>query len=290
MTDVAIDKMPSSLVADAESFRRRLRRWGRSVAMSGGLLGVLGDRAVRHRFVRKFGSVYGAFPTFKAARAAAGALPTSFDQEAFTREYDDRLDRSFLYDYPVIFHLSRIMGHGDIVIGDLGGHVGLHYYAYRSKIDLDAVFEWRVCDVPAVTAAGRELACQRGVASKLRFIDALQELDGCDVLISAGALQYIERPRLHELIAGFSKRPRHVIVNKVPLYSGPDIVTLQNGRVAYPPHYLFNREAFLASMNALGYKIVDEWLDPSITCYVPLHPARCPAYSGLVFQLEKAEA
>ena len=58
--------------------------------------------------------------------------PLGFNCPEYTREFGDRLTRIFSFDYPVLFWLKGILAEGCRVF-DLGGHVGLQYYAFSKE-------------------------------------------------------------------------------------------------------------------------------------------------------------
>ncbi len=251
-------------------------------------------RALRRlRHARRFsssagyGSFWGVYASFaEALRAVPRGNPVGFDSEALACEFSDRLDHVFTYDYPVMFWLAMLLRE-DRSVFDIGGHVGVHYYAYRKYIEGLESVRWVVSEVPKVAARGRELAAGRG-AQNLAFTSDLQDVAGHDVVIAAGSLQYIERPLFAELLGSIRQRlrPRHLIVNKIPLYGGATFVTLQNAGVSNTPCYNFNGAEFVGGLEKLGYRIVDSWSVPERSNHIPLHPERSfGSYSGLYFAM-----
>jgi putative methyltransferase (TIGR04325 family) len=107
-----------------------------------------------------------------------------------------------------------------------------------------------------------------------------------DILLASGSMQYLASPaRLLQNMLDRRIRPSHVLINRLPLYGGPQFVTLQNGGLVYYPQYVFNRETFINSIENLGYGLVDAWPDTADSCVIPFHPARSIAtYTGLYFQ------
>ncbi len=230
---------------------------------------------------KAYSTFRGVFPSFDAARASAPAGGSlGFDSEAFTSEYEDRLSRLFDYDYPVLFWLQSLLREGSRVF-DIGGHVGVHFYAYQKVLRYPEGLRWTVCEVPAIAEAGRKRA--RGLGeSRLDFTSDLPAMAGADVVIAAGSVQYIESPALPDVLAGLPHRPRHVILNKIPLYDGPAFVTLQNAGASFVPTRIFNRRLLLDGLCAAGYELVDSWENPGRRCHIAFHPERSfPAMSGV---------
>jgi len=244
-------------------------------------------RALRQRrFDRLFASatgmslyrgVYASFA--EAAASAPASKPLGYDSPEPARMYDERLQRVYPNDYPVLFWLARILPDVRSVF-DFGGHVGVAYYAYEKYLRYPDDLQWTVLDVPAVADRGRELARERGVA-RLRFAGDVAQASGTDVFLAAGSLQYVEQP-LHEMLARLEQRPAHVVINKLPLHAGQAFVTLQSIGTAFCPYHVFNREAFLDPLRGLGYELVDEWQNPDVGCRISVDRTRgVPAYTGL---------
>jgi len=247
----------------------------------------------RMRYERQFasprghGMLQGVYATFDEARAAAPAgRSVGFDVEAFGDMYPDRLERIFAYDYPVLFWLKPLVA-GNPKVFDIGGHIGLHYYTYRKYLPGLERISWKVCDVPAVAAAGQKTAEKRGDVPNLSFTSELREVAGHDVVVAAGSLQYIESPSLAELLQSQAVRPKHLLINKIPLHDKPSFVTLQNALVTFTPVRMLNRAEFIGSLTALGYRIVDSWNVPERDHYIPMHPEHSfGASSGMYMTLD----
>ena len=252
-----------------------------------GLLRRLLEPLYKWRFARGWqGSCFGVFADFAAANGAApGNKPLGFDCPEYAAEFQDRLARVFSYDYPILFWLAPLLRE-NIQIFDLGGHVGMHFYVYSKYLSFPRRLGWTVCDLPEITRRGEDLARQRG-ASGLSFTNRLEAAESCDILIAAGSLQYIESPSLSVLLSGLTSKPRHLILNKVPLYDGKQFVTLQNGGAAFHPQYIFNRREFVDSLAAIGYQVKDTWNVEARPGRIPLHPERSfPYHSGLYLVLD----
>lgn len=238
-----------------------------------------------------FGSYFGLFDSFAAAREWLPRNP-EFDFDALAAEYVDvRTRQVFAYDYPVMWWLDRAFDGGARSILDIGGSVGVHYYAYRSYIDMPAALSWRIVEVPAIVAIGKKLAAERR-ATALTFTGDLQEgLAGpADIWICAGALHYMEDARPADLLRRCAGMPAHVLLNKVPLYEGDDFVTTQNiGQGCFAPLHVFNRQRFIRDITAAGYALMDQWSVYERSLYLPGHPERSFAsFGGLYFAAESA--
>ncbi len=239
-----------------------------------------------------FGSHFGLFESFEAARAW---LPRSaeYDQAALATEFvRTRTKRIFAYDYPMMWWLERAFRSGATSVLDIGGAVGVHYHAYRRYMEMPSSLTWRIVEVPAMVASGRELATWNGV-SVLSFTDnlpqALADADA-EVWISAGAIHCLEDGRPNHLLQRCTTRPRHILLNKLPLYEGDDFVTTHHlGEGAYIPMYVYNRMKFIQDIEALGYTLRDQWSVHERSLYLPGYPERSfSSFTGLYFEDESA--
>jgi putative methyltransferase (TIGR04325 family) len=216
------------------------------------------------------GCYRGVFSSFdEAARSAPSQAPIGYDTAEAGQMYRDRMERVYSSDYPVLFWLRDVFRDGRRVF-DLGGHVGVSFYAYERFLDYPADLRWTVCDVPAVVDAGAALARERG-ETRLDFTTSFADADGADVLSCAGSLQYIDEP-IDSLLTDLERRPRHILINKTPTHATREFVTLQNIGVTYCPYRVFARAAIPESLVKLGYELVDTWENLDMGCYVPFRP------------------
>lgn len=233
----------------------------------------------------------GVYESFRQAEAAASrAARIGYDHGDLARQYRAQLyldlDSS---EYALLYHLDRMLTDRCTVL-DFGGNVGVHYLRFRKYLDLDKV-KWIVCDVPEITRVGRA-ACAG--ASNVAFINDIDELDKTriDVFLASDCLQYVESqdqllPRLIEQGA----RPRHILIDQLPLYEGPRFVTLQNGGLVRYPQYVFNRRQYLTAIAGLGYELVDSWDCRNFSCIVPFHRDKTVRkYTGLCFSEKRIMA
>ena len=237
-----------------------------------------------------YGFYFGVFDSFRAAREWLPSSP-EFDEEALAAEFINvRTQQVFAYDYPVMWWLNEAFRHGCTRILDIGGSVGVHYYAYRRYIEMPASLSWHIVEVPAMVSIGRRFAEEHGAAA-LSFTEDLQEgLDrpGVDIWIASGALQYMEDARPGDLLKRCVEMPLHLLLNKLPLYEGEDFVTTQNiGEGCFAPLHVFNRGSFIRSVEGLGYTLRDRWAVHERSLYVPGYPERSfPSFTGLYFAAE----
>lgn len=243
----------------------------------------------RKRFLspQTFAAYFGVYENFASARAELPDNP-GFNRKALAREYIDvRTKRVFEYDYPVMWWLDKAFRLGAKSVLDIGGSVGVHYYAYRQYLEMPPGLSWEIVEVPEIASLGRELAVERE-ARPLRFTTDLNEAlvaRSQDVWISAGAIQYFEDAHPAKLLGLCERRPPHVLLNKLPLHDGDDFVTTQNlGEGSFSPVHIYNRADFIGSIEALGYVLRDAWDVHERSMHIPGYPKLSFAtFTGLYF-------
>lgn len=247
----------------------------------------------RNLFRRPFradNDYYGVYPTFAAAQEAANALstpslPASYDIEAAGRLYRDHMRRIRVSDYPLVFWLGRLLADGRRRVFDLGGHIGVSYYGFRDYLDYPADLEWTVHDLPAVMATGRKWADEHDAARQLKFTDSPADADGQDILVSTGALQYLDYT-LPELLQRLRRKPAHVLLNLTPMHPSRSFFTLQNLCIAICPYRVMSVAELTDGMQALGYRTVDHWQSLERHLRVPFEPEyTVDSYHGFHFEL-----
>ncbi len=231
------------------------------------------ERAAGHR--RLFRGIYPDFARATNAiprnRAIGYDNPMSASRVAHARHFRSS------YDYPVLFWLVQLLKPGAVVF-DWGGNVGISYYAFRNRLRYPDGLDWVINDVPAVLDVGQQIAAQ-DEATGLSFTTSFDRLRAADILLSAGALQFIENP--FETLRAVGSLPPHVLLNKIPVYDQPHAVTIQNMGTSLCPYHLFNRAELLGEFESLGYALVDTWQNPGLGCFIPFYPDySIDAFSG----------
>ncbi|TDP84709.1 putative methyltransferase (TIGR04325 family) [Aquabacterium commune] len=244
-------------------------------------------RAIRKYFSpRGSGCHSGHFSSFAQARAWLPPSP-EFSHDKFTDEYvHERSRRIWAFDYPVLFWLREAFAGGSSTVLDIGGSIGNQYYAYQRYLRYPEALQWRVQELSAFIGQGRELAQQRGAAA-LSFSDAwpAEWLDS-EVWLAAGVLEFMESQDLPSLLARCARKPRHILLNKLPLSESPAFVSSQNiGFGSYVPHHVFNRRDFIGAIESLGYELVDTWDVPERSFQsLGFDEDAFDVYSGLYFR------
>lgn len=249
----------------------------------------LARQLYRRNFARQtYGNHYcGVYASYAdALRAVPPKLRAGYDNAEAAARYHDRTEHLSISDYPVLFWLSRLIDEGQRRIFDLGGHIGVAYYAFQRYHRFPADLTWTVSDLPTTMAAGRDWAQTHDAAGRLGFADDRGEADGKDVLLVLGAMQYFDYD-FAGWLATLAAAPAHLIVNLTPMHPTLDFHTLQNMGFACVPYRIQARPAFLVAMAQLGYRVVDAWCSDERTCHIPFAPGHdVDGYSG--FYLHRA--
>ncbi|MCC7054765.1 MAG: methyltransferase, TIGR04325 family [Gemmatimonadaceae bacterium] len=208
--------------------------------------------------------VYGSFE--EALRAAPQTAPVGYNHASAASLYEDMVNRVQAKDYPALYWLRRTLDRASTVF-DFGGNVGISYYAYQKYLAGCGPSHWTVCDVPAVINAGSRRAVEQG-ATALQFTSSFSDASGCDVLFTAGTLQYIESP-FDALVETLFRRPAHIVVNMMPTLPDRTVITLQNIGISYCAYRIIERGALAPALQRLGYVLEDEWINPETRTRMP---------------------
>lgn len=223
---------------------------------------------------------YGLFATRAEAEAEApSSRRVGYDHPEVVPISLERMATTWTSDYPVIYWLSRLVESSGTLV-DLGGHTGTKYRAWRHLLPLPEGYVWRVCDLPALVEAGRRMSSD---APHLRFTTRHEDIDGSDVLLASGVLQYMDRD-LADILSACERPPRHVILNKVPTHDDADAYTLENLLESTVPYRIFERSRLVSALEALGYAEVDGWAVPESRVRVPFTTLGEPEHRGFYFR------
>ena len=215
---------------------------------------------------------YGVFENFESARKSIPpGAQIGCDHSEVVDRFNMGLGDLWPSDYPVLFWLNQLLKQG-MVIFDLGGNVGLLFYGSKRYLNYPPDITWTVCEVPAAVSRGKVLAEERN-EQRLFFTTDIEGAAGADVLIASAVLQLIEAP-LWTTLARLPRRPRNLLINRVPLYQGPSFVTLYNMGPAIAPYQIWNRQEFIKHFEDCGYELADMWTAPDRSCSIPFYPER----------------
>lgn len=231
----------------------------------------------------------GVYATAAAATAALPATkPAGYDHEAPAAMYNERTGQIYASDYPVLFWLSRLLTQDCCRVFDIGGHIGVGYYAYQDFLPYPAALQWCVSDVPAVVERGRKLATRKDAARRLSFTSDLTRADGHDIVFASGSIQYLPMT-LGELLRGLGNKPRHVLINMLPVHATQTYFTVQNIGTAFCPYRIESRASVVDAMTAAGYTLRDSWENLEKRCDIPFFDATytLDRYMGFYFCLDR---
>ncbi|HYP83599.1 TIGR04325 family methyltransferase [Variovorax sp.] len=229
----------------------------------------------------------GSFDSFEHARSQVPASHAAgYDNaEGAKTLYSHQI---YNWDYPALFWIGDAVQKGMHRIFDLGGHVGIKYYAFRRVIDFPAQLTWQVCDLPGVVETGRVLAAERDAGNQLRFGTDWREADGTDVLFISGALQYLPTT-LAEILGGLPHKPRRVLLNTTAMHGERTIFTHNSIGFGICPYRIQHQEEIQRDLVAAGYRRRDAWINEGKPITVPfVDGGDLPYYGGMCFDAQPA--
>lgn len=201
-------------------------------------------------------------------------------------QFETHFEKLYCFDYPVLswFTLLNEVESKPFNVLDFGGNLGNHFYSFNKKIG-NIISKWTVCEVKELALQGEKIR-DRLNAGKLEFIYDLSKVNDIDIFIASCSLQYVDSDNPSYIIDKLPKKPKYLIINRIPLTKGKTVVSLQNGHVLYCPQYFYNEQLYWSRFHELGYKVLDKWEDHSAKCIIP-HETRLhvPYYFGACFEL-----
>lgn len=241
-------------------------------------------RSFARRPPNRFRGVYATFAEAEASIPAGQRV--GYDHAELAGMYRHRMEKANQSDYAVLFWLKGILDERSFVF-DVGGHVGVSYHGWRNYLGYPRGMRWLVYDMPAIVKVGAELARERP-SEGLAFTSELADGRGCTIFLAAGALQYAPES-LTEVLQKVGSLPRHLILNKMPVYDGEAFVTVQSTGRAFHPYRIYNRAQLVGEATALGYRLVDDWQNREQHCEIPFTRGRdIDAYTGFYFVRDAA--
>jgi len=235
-------------------------------------------------FLEAFAGFQRPFATMQEARLAADKIGLgSHEEPSNVALHLNKGQSARLSDYPVLFRLQECLLRTRKVL-DLGGNVGNLFYCYEKYLQIPKDLTWTVYDLPRTLDAGRSLAKNRQ-ETKLRFVDQLDNLEQCDVLLVSGSMHYLEPPLL-ELLKQSRHHPRWVIINRVPLSERDTYYAVQRDHHIAVACRVEKLDSVKSGMDNLGYDLTDSWQIPDRNLIMPFFPDySVDSYRGLFFTI-----
>jgi len=247
------------------------------------------DRQALETFIanRDQNLFYGIYDRWEdAEKAAASYGKSGYDNQESADLYRFMM-RIAPHDYPALYWLSRSLSEGMTSVLDVGGAIGIKFYAFKEHLSGWPALRWKVQDVTAVAARGREIARERGVAGQLEFTDQFADGDGVDVLFASGVVQYLPK-RLGEMLEGYKQLPRRIIVNTAAIHAQHEFFTVNSIGTAFCPYRIQTQAGFIGSLSKLGYRLKETWQNLGKPMTVPFRPDySITDYSGYCLDLVK---
>jgi putative methyltransferase (TIGR04325 family) len=269
-----------------------------------GRLPFVRDLYARHVWRKKMNQFFGVYRSFEEALAAAerftavgwnepGIAGVLVSAAPFDPAASASWDGTQLFQpchYAAMFWMGRRI-RPDSQIVDLGGAGGISYEIHTRYSDLPPGTRWHVVDLPELVERGK--LRHANTATALTFGSRLADAPACDILHTAGCLQYMENPfgftNGTGILEQMAAMPTDIIVNKIPLTNGRSFTTIQNLLQSASPYNVFNRADVLAYFRKHGYQLIDEWRVSEISVAIPFHSELyIPESRGLYWRREHA--
>jgi putative methyltransferase (TIGR04325 family) len=247
------------------------------------------DNQARAAFIanRDQNLFYGVYERWEGAEAAATAYGKSGYDNTESADLYRFMMRITPHDYPALYWISRSLSEGMTSFFDVGGAIGIKFYAFKEHLAGWPALRWRVQDVPAVAQRGREVAMERGVANQLDFTDQFSDGDATDVLFASGVVQYLPK-RLGEMLEGYKQLPRRIIVNTAAIHAQHEFFTVNSIGTAFCPYRIQTQAGFIGSLSKLGYRVKESWQNVGKPMTIPFRPDySIQDYSGYCLDLVK---
>ena len=237
-----------------------------------------GPRGYRERFFRNKSEnlFFGSFDSFAAAQAAIPSkIPVGYDNvDAATKLYSPQVCE---WDYPALYWIADAFAGGMTSVFDLGGHVGIKYYAFRRVVRYPQGLRWTVCDVASVARAGEDLARQQDALAELAFCTDLRQASGVDLLFISGSLQYLPTT-MKEILQALEVRPRRIILNTTAVHERRTMFTLNSIGYGVCPYRTQHHEEVFREIREAGYRRRDMWRNDSKPIRIPFVEGGDAAY------------
>ncbi len=254
------------------------------IAASASFVRPIAEKRYWNKFTRNknenlFWGVFENFPA--AAKHAPKSSKIGYDNE----ESANILYTSAVahWDFPMMFWLSRSFEQGMSSVFDLGGHIGIKYYAFRRPLSYPENLRWTVCDVPAVVHRGRELALTRATEGRLHFSEKMEDIKNHEILFASGSLQYLPET-IDQILRKNDARPKRILINITPLHPSISYITLNSIGTSFCPYRVQSRTDFVESIQSLGYERRSEWENPGKSLSIPFRrELDVDSYSGFCF-------
>jgi putative methyltransferase (TIGR04325 family) len=251
--------------------------WGQRLVSGARRLPYIGDAIIYHRdFKRVITSVKGVFGSYREAR---DHLPSAmgYDQSlildvddvpALTASRQDNTLRN--YDEPIVNFISDKISRNTAVF-NVGGNVGIEYYAYKARIPAIANTDWTICEIESVVERGTALARTRQ-EHNLQFTTDVSRGDGANIFLCVGTAQYLTEP-VWVTLQRYKSLPKYVVLGYFPAGIMPRFYTVQNIGYSYAPYCIFSLSEVRESFEMLGYSLAVEW-STARPVRVPFHASR----------------
>ncbi|GGF64229.1 hypothetical protein GCM10007301_25050 [Azorhizobium oxalatiphilum] len=247
-----------------------------------GRLPFLPDLYARKVWSRRMNLFHGLHDSFDAAEAQARRFSAvGWNDSALAKEVIDHehpvhrggMDPTQPSQFAVLLWLGKLLRQGMTVL-DVGGAGGIAFETAERFDLLDEGHHWHVVDMPRMVEHGRARHA-RLKSERISFGTDLGRAPPCDLLLALGAIQYMRDPIGQHgpgLLESIRKKPDYILLNKVPVWDGPDQWTNQSFVTTSSPYRIFNRDGLVRYIQRHGYRIAHSWQVRELDLRIPFHP------------------
>ncbi len=230
---------------------------------------------------------YGVYQKWEDAEAAAKGMGTAGYDNVDSANIYQYMMRIAPHDYPALYWIARSLSEGMKSVFDVGGAIGIKFYAFKEHLSAWRDLRWRVQDVPAVAERGTALAVERGTSNQLDFVSDFSAGDGFDLLFASGVVQYLPQ-RLGEMLANYQHLPKRIVVNTAAIHGQHEFFTVNSIGTAFCPYRIQTQAGFMRSLSSLGYRVKETWQNLGKPMTIPFRPDySITDYSGYCLDLVK---
>ncbi|MGU3497152.1 methyltransferase, TIGR04325 family [Xanthobacteraceae bacterium A53D] len=245
-------------------------------------LPFLADLYARAVWSRRMNLFHGLHESFEAAEAHARRFSAvGWNDSALAKEVIDHehpvhrggMDPTQPSQFAVLLWLGKLLRR-DMTVLDVGGAGGIAFETAKRFDLLDEGHHWHVVDMPRMVDYGRARHA-RLKSERISFGTDLALAPPSDLLLALGAIQYMRDPFGQYgpgLLESLGKKPDYILLNKVPVWDGPDLWTNQSFVTTSSPYRIFNRDRLMRYVEQHGYRIAHGWQVRELDLRIPFHP------------------
>lgn len=215
------------------------------------------------RLIRSLGG-YDADSIFKKVTDAA--LTVNKGEACFERDgylfYEEEFDLELLSAFYMVALYEK-----DLKVLDFGGSFASTYIQNKRKIDnMKCNVAWNIIEQEHFVDFGRKNL----ESNNIRYYKSLNEVNGYNIVLFSGALQYIEN-YLDILNNIFASGVKYIITDRIPISDENRICVEYVHEPIYEaayPVYVYREDDFIDMFERAGYRLESEWIKNRNYAYI----------------------